>query len=477
MKHVGKIICALSSLLLLNACTLYEKPKTPPIVYPKHFKVSLDDHAGLLKNHWWENFNNHELNALVEQSLKTNYQYQIALKNIDIAQTYVDVNMTALFPLMSADFAESRNQSIINVGNGISSAPELSSVGASPPINLSLLSATLSYQLDFWNQAHNAVDQAKANKYSIEANTNTLKLSLVATVVSTYFQLAALNSNIDNLKIQESAAKEALDLLRIQFESGLINESNVLQASTQLETIRSTLNTTVKQRDIQLYGLAYLLGEYPEHFSLKPTMALSEVKFDRMIPEGVPSKVIGMRPDIQYAFGQILAFGYLEKQNIANFLPNFSLTGTFGYASQTFSKLIRDTNAIWTYGMNMSQVLLNYPALLAQYKQSELQYESAILSYKSTIINAFAEVDNALVSFQRDRAILDSFQLEQKNANDQFGIAKAQYDAGLTNYVNYLSNQVAELQSSFNLTNQQLLVTQDIVQSYKAMGLGLEPSS
>ncbi len=475
MKTIIQNTICIVSTLMLSSCTLYQKPDTPVPNYPHSFKVSVKEIDPELKNNWWENFNDNTLNDLVQKALKTNYSYQIALNNINIAQTYVDMNMTALFPQLGIDFGSSRNLGILNVGNSSSSAPQLISPSSVPvPFNLSFLAATVSYEIDVWNQAHNAVDQAKANKFSTEANTNVMRLTLISSVVNTYFQIAALTHNIDNLKKQEAAAKEILELTRIQYDSELIDESNVFQASTQLENIKTVLNTNIKQRDILEYGLAYLVGEFPENYTVLPTVNLDEIKLTRLIPAGIPSQVISTRPDIQSTVGQILAYGYLEKQSIANFLPSFSLSATYGFASEVLSSLTQGKNELWNYGTNVIQIILDYPALLAQYEQSKLQYESAVLNYKNTVQNAFVEVNSALVSYEEDFKTFQSYKIEKHNSTELLGIAKAQYDAGLTNYVNYLSNDLTFLQSDYNLTNQRVVVLQDIVQAYKSMGLGLD---
>ncbi|MFI4955813.1 MAG: efflux transporter outer membrane subunit [Gammaproteobacteria bacterium] len=469
------ILC--TGVIILPGCTLYQKPEVPVINHPEEFKVNIKkDEFPELNDRWWENFNNPQLNKLVEQSIKHNYSYQVALTNIDIAQTYVDISMTGLFPLVGGDFSSSRNKRIVNVGTDISSAPQLTTGGAGLPFNLNLITATAAYEIDVWNSVHNAVDQAKSNKLSVEGNTNVVRLTLISSVVNTYYEIMALSQDIQNLKKQLKAAREMLALFKIQYQSGLIDESQVYLASTELENISNTLNLNKKQKEILEYGLAYLIGEYPENFSIKPEGHINELHFAQLIPEGIPSHVIGMRPDVQSDLGQILAFGYLQKQDIAAFLPNFTMTSSYGYASNVLSQLIKNSNVLWNYGINVAQTFFNYPALISQYQQAKLQYQSAVYAYQNTVQNAFFEVDSALVSYQKDSMIMHSLRTEQENANELFKIAKAKYHAGLTDYTDYLTNNINELQSTYNLTNQQLVVVQDIIQAYKSMGLGVQPT-
>nr|AEI30290.1 RND efflux system outer membrane lipoprotein NodT family [uncultured microorganism] len=463
----------LAGTLLLPGCTLYTKPEVNTPVPPEVFKVTVDaEKFKALNNRWWENFNNSQLNALVEKALENNMNYQVAIKNIDIAQTYVLQNMTLMFPQLGVDYELSRNKNILNVGNSFTSAPELT--GNNSIINLQTLTATVNYEIDAWNQVHNAVDQAKADKDTSEGNANIFRLTLISSVVTTYFQIMALNENISHYEKQYAAAFEIAELTEVQYRSGLVDDALVYTAKNNAETILSSLKTAQKQQQVYLYTLAYLLGEYPEEYTPTVEGKLSDLKFDALVPQAIPSNMLAVRPDIQASFSSILSFGYIEKQNIANFLPSLSLSGTYGYANNTLAKLINQSNVLWNFGLSALQTVIDYPALYSQWKRSQIQYEAAILTYKNTLINAYTEVDAALVTYKQDTKVLESNERQLYNDKELLSIAKAQYSAGLTNYIDYLTNDINWLQGNINLTSQQLSVTQDIVQVYKTLGLGTE---
>jgi outer membrane protein TolC len=114
------------AVILLPGCTLYQKPVVPMNNPPEQFKLSLDsEEFRNLNNTWWKNFEIEELNQVVDKALASNYSYQATLKNIDVAQTYVLQNMTLLFPQIGLDYSLSKNKGIVNVGNAISGAPQL----------------------------------------------------------------------------------------------------------------------------------------------------------------------------------------------------------------------------------------------------------------------------------------------------------------------------------------------------------------
>jgi multidrug efflux system outer membrane protein len=475
------------SILLLSACTLYKAPDVPDVDAPQHFKSSIKVVNENLDNEWWKNFNSEQLNELVALGLKNNYNYKIAIKNIQIAQTYVSQNMSYLFPQVNANFGSSRNKLVeseffgafgnTNNSGGVASinAPEAGAATGieSAPFNVAILSASATYEVDVWNEIRNSVNQAEANQAASVANSDVVKLTLISSIVNTYYQIVALNANHDNLHKQYAAAKEIVELAQVQFKSGLVDASTVYSTQNQQEAILSNIKTLEKQQQILEYTLAYLLSEYPENFSIKPSASLNQLQFTQLIPPGIPAQMLAARPDIQAAYSQMMSYGYLEKQTIANFLPSFTLTSNYGYANSTLGQLLEHSNAFWSYGLGVSQYVFDYAIRMSEYKRAEYQFESAILTYKDTVVNAFTEVNSALVSYEDDKEALSAIEQQYKNSYNLLSLADAQYQGGLIDYSSYLSNDLNYLQSEYNLTSQQLLVVQDIIQVYKTLGLGL----
>jgi multidrug efflux system outer membrane protein len=474
----------------LSGCSLYEAPEVPEIEAPEVFKVSIKTVDQKLEDEWWKNFHDKQLNELVGLALKNNYSYQIAVKNIEIAQTYISQNRSYLFPQVGAGYDTSRNKineaeffGAFSGGGGTPqfganslANPALSSVNTgfgSAPFNVEILSANVSYELDVWNQIRNSVNEAKANTAASAANSNVVKLTLISNVVNAYYQIMALNYNIENLKKQHKAIAEIILLTQVQQESGLIDATSVYNNKIQKETLHTNINTLEKQKQVLEYSLAYLVSEYPENFDIEPKGTLAKVHFTRLIPAGVPSTMLAMRPDIQAAYYQVLSSGYVEKQSLANFLPSFTITGLYGYADEHFGRLLQSPNAFWSYGLGVSQFVFDYAVRESEYKRAKTQYEANVLSYKDTVTNAFKEVNSALISYKEDNEALNAVERQRLHYRELLELSNAQYQAGLINYITYLNSDLSLLQSDYAVNSQQLLVVQDIIQVYKTLGLGL----
>ncbi|AHF97371.1 RND transporter [Desulfurella acetivorans A63] len=462
----NKIILALGLATFLSSCALYSSPKNVNVQIPDQFKYSTNSTNSTLNQSWWENFNDQKLNNTIKTALDNNLNYKIAIKNIQIAQTYVGQNQSALLPTINATYSSTRNQPSKNASNSPFSNSQI--------YNLHQAGLSASYELDVWHQIQNSINQAKANVNLSKADADVVKLTLISNVAQTYFQLAALNLSIENFTQQLEAAKEILKLNEDKYKSGLINIEPVEDAKTQLENIKTVLNNLIKQKQLTQNTLAYYLGKYPEDFSLNPnTKDFMIESYAKLIPPQIPSSILTQRPDVKEAMYNVLSYAYAQKQALANFFPVFNLTANYGYASTNLSNFIENASNVWNFGLNILAPLFNYKKNTSIYERSKLQYEQAVLNYRNTVINAFKEVDNALASYKKDSQALISYQKNYQSAKNLYDIYKAQYEAGTVDYITYLNYKINLLNAYYNLINQNLLVKEDVISIYNALGIGL----
>jgi len=454
-------------LIFISSCALYTSQKAPSLQVPTAFKNANKFTSANLKDHWWLNFNDAKLNQLVDLALQNNVNYQVALKNIIIARTYVTQNRAALFPQANLNAGVSRN--------AISHNASINQNFNTPLYNLYQLNGSVSYQADVWSSIRNSVKQAVANVKVSEAGANVIKLSIISSIVSSYWQIVALNSNLDNLKQQYNAATEIERLNQDQYKGGLVDIEPIDNAKTQIETIKSAISSLEKQRQILQNTLAYLVGIYPENFNFNigNTLQSSETSFTHLLPTGIPAKMLINRPDIQSSFYQVISYGYAQKQSLAAFFPTFMLTGVYGFASTGLGNFTSGGSTLWSFGASAIQTLLDFGKIYSQYKRARLQYEAAVLTYKNTVINAFTEVNNALVSYQQDYLALKASRNIVELAKDKLGLADAQYKSGVINYITYLGYKLTFLQSKYTLTTQAQTLTSDVIQIYQTLGMGL----
>ena len=479
-KKIILILCiGLSSIYILSGCSLFSQPKKIAVKIPKKFKYAVKTGNIPVKNDWWENFRDKQLDILVDEAVKNNLNYLIAVKNIQVAKTYVSQNESNLFPVVNFSFSATRNklpgyETSIFSGNGSSGAP------STVIYNLNQAGLNASYELDVWNQVNNAVKQARANAAVSKEDAGVVKLTLISNVAQAYFQILALEKSAYNLKKQYTAEKEILNLNVIQYKDGLIDEEPVETAKTNLEILKTELNDSIKLQDITKNTLAYYLGKFPEKFKFKTNPktrninGYNDINYSKLIPPNIPSEILTQRPDVKEAEYNVLSYAYAKKESLANFFPVFSLTGNYGYASPGLNNFITDTNSVWNFGLDILAPIFNYKTNISIYKRSKLQYQQAVLNYRNAIINAFSETDSALAVYKRDYKILKSYKNNFNYSKKLFHIYKIQYKAGISSRITYLTYKLDMLNAEYNLINQNLLLREDVIGVYNALGMGLK---
>ena len=470
---------ALGSMFFLSGCSLYTHPKKITVKIPKKFKYALNNENFKIKNDWWKNFKSNKLDNIVSKALKNNLNYLIAIKNIKVAKTYVSQNESNLFPTVNFSYEATRNK-MPSYQTALSSGGSVS--GSSPTViyNLNQGGLSASYELDVWNQVNNAVKQAKANVSVSKEDADVVKLTLISNVAQAYFQIQSLKESIVNLKKEYKAEKEILKLYEVQYKDGLTNAEPIVNTKTNLEILRTDLNDSIKQKDITQNTLAYYLGKFPENFKLSVKTNIKNVlnfngnRYSKLIPPNIPSEILTQRPDVKEAEYNVLAYAYAKKESLANFFPVFNLTGSYGYASPSLNNFIADANSVWNFGLDILAPIFNYKTNISIYKRSKLQYQQAVLNYRNTIINAFSETDSDLADFQKDMQTLKSYEKNYRYALKLFNIYKVQYKTGISSKITYLTYKENLLNSEYNLINQNLLVKEDVINVYNALGMGLK---
>ncbi|MCL4497025.1 MAG: TolC family protein [Deltaproteobacteria bacterium] len=466
-------------MFFLSGCSLYTHPKKITVKIPKKFKYALNNENFKIKNDWWKNFKSNKLDNIVSKALKNNLNYLIAIKNIKVAKTYVSQNESNLFPTVNFSYEATRNK-MPSYQTALSSGGSVS--GSSPTViyNLNQAGLSASYELDVWNQVNNAVKQAKANVSVSKEDADVVKLTLISNVAQAYFQIQSLKESIVNLKKEYKAEKEILKLYEVQYKDGLTNAEPIVNTKTNLEILRTDLNDSIKQKDITQNTLAYYLGKFPENFKLSVKTNIKNVlnfngnRYSKLIPPNIPSEILTQRPDVKEAEYNVLAYAYAKKESLANFFPVFNLTGSYGYASPSLNNFIADANSVWNFGLDILAPIFNYKTNISIYKRSKLQYQQAVLNYRNTIINAFSETDSDLADFQKDMQTLKSYEKNYRYALKLFNIYKVQYKTGISSKITYLTYKENLLNSEYNLINQNLLVKEDVINVYNALGMGLK---
>jgi len=474
---------AFGSIFILSGCSLFTHPKKITVKIPNKFKYALNNENFKnfkIKNDWWKNFGDKRLNILIGETVKNNLNYLIAVKNIQVAKTYVSQSESNLFPTVNLNLSSTRSklpgyETSLFSGNSSSGSP------STIIYNLNQAGLSASYELDVWNQLNNAVKQAKANVSISKEDADVVKLTLISNVAQAYFEIQTLKESIINLKKQYKTEKGILKLYEAQYKDGLINEEPIADIKTNIEILKTDLNDSIKQKVLTQNTLAYYLGKFPENFKLKVKSDIKNILnfnrisryYSKLIPPNIPSEILTQRPDVKEAEYNVLAYAYAKKESLANFFPVLNLTGNYGYASPGLNNFVTDTNSVWSFGLSILAPIFNYKTNISIYKRSKLQYQQAVLNYRNAVINAFSETDSALADYKRDIKTLKNYENNFNYSMKLFRIYRVQYKTGIASRITELTYKLDMLNAEYNVISQNLLVREDVIGVYNALGMGL----
>ena len=464
MMRFARGFSILLTLLLLAACTVgpnYQRPKadvpggfrgTPASAPEAASSESLGDAK------WWTVFQDEQLQSLIRTALKQNYDVRMAAERVLAAQARLRITRSDQYPSAG-------------VGAG-GTAERQPSSPFSPAYrwNFLQLGAGASWDIDFWGKYRRATEAARANLAQTEWGKRAVVSTLVANVAGAYFQLRALDLEIDITQRTLASRQESLRLTTLLADQGAASMVDVRQAEQLVYTASATLPDLQRQVEQDENYLSFLLAQNPG--PIPRGHSLTEQARPPVVPAGLPSQLLERRPDIHEAEQQLIAANAQIGVARAAYFPDISLTGTTGFTSSALTDLFTKPAGMWNLAASATQPLFTAGKLQANVRLAEAQQRQAVLEYQKAIQNAFRDVSDALVAYQKNREGREQQELLAAAARESTHLAHIRYDGGRTAYLEVLTNETNDLNAELNLSQARLNEMLSLVQIYSALGGG-----
>src|SRR5260363_46571 len=179
--RMNRIAPVLIALMLLAGCACARW--TPPsIEVPPRWSAPVGNQAATeqARAAWWMNFNDPQLNALIDEALKANNGLAVAVIRVQRARLQAGLANTTLTP------------DVKGVGLNTSSR-NLDSHNTKRSANVS---GSLSYELDLWGKLAQQRATAAWEAQAAEADRAQAALNLIGTTAELYWKLVRLNEQI-----------------------------------------------------------------------------------------------------------------------------------------------------------------------------------------------------------------------------------------------------------------------------------------
>ncbi len=450
-----------ATVMLFAGCSMAPDMKTPKVELPSSFDKSSDVNS-TVDIAWWKNFQDENLNVLIEEALKNNDDLKLAVANVQKARAQYGISEADMYPQINLDGSAARQRK--------SSNAYPSNFGGI--YNNYSVSATAAYELDFWGKVRNQKNADLSSLLSSDANKEALRISLIVDVATYYFNLVSINEQLNIAKESLKSYEDTLHYREMQLKHGVVDELVVAQARAQVAAANTLMHTIETSKVKTQSALALVLGRTPKEIFENVLVSSKTLPQSVEIPAGLPATLLENRPDIKAAEENIRAKTALIGVAKAAYFPSISLTGNFGYQSQNFDNLIGKSSSVWGFGPNLSMPIFDFGRISSAVKVSKADQKAALISYDKVVKTAYKEVYDSLGTIRISKLKCDSVQQEVDAYNQAYQLAGKKFERGTASYLDVLLAQEGLLNSKLSKvsTDAQLLI--DEVTLYKSLGGG-----
>ena len=417
-----------------------------------------------IRDLWWKEFHDENLNALVESALEKNTNLRIAYLNLQKAKASLGIAEADLLPGVNLNVSYTKAKTS---GETYTGQPQTRYRSSS--INLGL-----NYEIDLWGRVRNSVLAANENLNASKFDYDSARLSLSSSVAKSYFALVSLNMQEAVLKETLKTYEDTLALRKTQLDLGGINEMTYLQSKAEVERAKTSLTSVLNSKSQALTSLAILTGKSNDEILKGAVASAQNLPSSPEIKAGISSDVLLRRSDVAKALADLKATNALVGVARAQYFPTLSLTGLFGFASDEFDRIFMGSASVWSLGANLTQKIFDFGRTKNNVRVAETDEQIAAITYEATVRSALGEVRDALISRQNAKLSLDQVKNLLQSQQKIYSLAKDQYNAGYIGHLELLDAERNLLQAKLQDVSAKLDEVDSAVEVYRALGGGFK---
>jgi outer membrane protein, multidrug efflux system len=428
----------------------------------------------ILKGKWWELFQDTTLNALVERSLTANENLHLAAARLDQAHDQLSIVQADAYPYVGLSAGAARGK--ISANRPLAN---YNITNESTTQNDFVLGPSVSYEADLFGRVRREIEGQRATTQQADADFENTRLMLTSLLVTDYFSLRELDTEIDVVGHSLELERDALKFITSRHDLGYATGLDLAQQQALVDSSATQFELLQNQRTQYEHAIATLVGTPAPSFSIAPALATASLP---PIPVGLPSDLLQRRPDVASAERAMAAANARIGVARAAYYPNITLgTGlglpTAGWESSAVSSLLSAPSFLWSIGLSASQTLFDAGRTRANVRFANSDYTAAVASYRQTVLTAMEEVENGITGLTvLDRAAAQA-DASVQSAQVAFDIATDRYKGGVDTYLTLITAQQALLsdqRQAVQVHGQQYVTAVYLV---KALGGGWQETS
>lgn len=461
---------------MLGLCLGMASCKIPVIVQPNENTATPAAYSGkrdttnMATMQWRSFFTDKNLVNLIDTAIHRNQELMITLQEIEMAKNDIKLKEGQLLPAVSAGLGIGVEKTGRYTSTGAGDASTEIAPGKEVPDPLMDYHATVTanWEVDIWKKLHNAKKAAITRYLASVEGKNFVITNLIAEVANSYYELLALDSQLEIVRQSIQLQKNGLEVVKVQKEASRVTELAVQKFKAEVLNSRSLEFEILQNIKETENRINFLLGRYPQEIPRDKRNLLDLVP--AAVRSGIPSQLLANRPDIKKAELELAAAKLDVKVARAEFYPSFGISAAFGFQAFKPSYLVKlPESIIYSLAGDLAGPLINRNGIKAEFRNANMRQLQAMFTYEKTILNAYIEVSTQLSNIDNleKKYALKSEQVDALNksidiSNDLFRSARADYFEVLMTQRDALEAKLELIETKKKQLNAAVSVYQDL---------------
>lgn len=458
--------------MVIASCAPSINQKTENTKTPENY-VGSSDTTNSANIKWREFFKDPNLAALIDTALKNNQELNIVLQEIEILNFEVGAKKGEYLPFVDVETAVGGEK----VGRYTSQGANDANTDILPdkefpePLGDFYFGGTMSWEIDVWKKLRNSKKSAFTKYLSSIEGKNFLITQLVAEIAENYYELMALDNQMEIVNSYIDIQQNALNTVKEQKVYAKVTELAVKKFEAELLKTQS-LQYIIQQEITETENkINFLIGRYPQPIPRSSNTFL-DLKWDS-IYTGIPSQLLQNRPDIRQSELALVAAKIDVDVAKANFYPSIRITAGVGYQAFNPKYLITTPESLlFNLAGDLMMPVINRNAIKAEYFSANAKQTQAVYEYERSILNGYVEVINQLSKIKNYGASYDLRKQQVQVLTQSVEIAGSLFKSARADYMEVLLTQRDALESKMELVETKQEQMHGIVNLYKALGGG-----
>ena len=423
---------------------------------------------------WKDYFKDQNLVELIDVALKNNQELNITLQEIEIARNDIRVKKGLLLPTVG-----------VRAGAGVEKVGRYTSQGAGDantdikpgvktpdPLGDFTISAYANWEVDIWKKLRNS-KKAALNRYlaTVEGK-NFVITNLIGEVADSYYELLALDTQLDIIKQTIKLQTNALEIVKIQKQAARATELGVKKFEAEVLTSKSMEFGILQQIKETENKINFLLGRYPQEIKRTNTNNFLSL-LPAVVTSGIPSQLLANRPDVKQAELELVASKLDVKVARAEFYPSLDISAAIGVQAFKPSYLLTfPESLLYSLAGDLAAPLINRNAIKAEFASANARQLQALYNYDRTILNAYLEVSNQLSKIENLQKGYDLKSQQVDALNTSIDVSNDLFKSARVDYFEVLMTQRDALEAKLELVDTKKEQLNAAVHVYRDLGGG-----